>query len=578
KDKIEGDGNFEFQCKFCKVLFSGSYIRVRARLLKISEKEIRFFAKVTSTKLEELKKLDSESTLLSESKKAKSVPLPPLSNASELNSRKRRAIEPLEKDFNVNARETLDLHITRIFFSSGLPFHLAKNSYFIKAFSYAANNYIDGYIPLGYNKLRTTLLEKEKQHVERMLEPTKDSWSGNGVSIVSDGWSDPQRRPLLNFMAVTESWPMFLKAVDCSDEIKDKDYVAKQIRDVIKEVGLSNVVQIVTDNAPLNFHLFIGLLVFVHTLNLALKDICAAKNTEKNNFVYQECSWITQIAEDASFIKNFIINHHMRLSIFNEFNTLKLLNVAPTRFASTIVMLKRFRLLAQGLKEIVISEKWSSYKEDNIGKVEFVTENILSENWWQKIDYILAFTNSIYDVLRSIDTDAPTLHLVHEMWDLMIKKVKKDEQESSYFYNVVHSILVQRWTKSSTNLHCLAHSEDPKRVSPHQDIEITNERVKCLKRYFSDEKEKRKVNIEFASFSNGRGVFDYYDSLNDRGIVDAKSWWLIYGGKEKFLQPIVLRLLGPSSSSSCWKRNWSTYSFIHSLKRNKLKSKRVENL
>ncbi|XLQ99593.1 hypothetical protein S83_065792 [Arachis hypogaea] len=51
-------------------------------------------------------------------------------------------------------------------------------------------------------------------------------------------------------MAVTESGPMFLKVVDCSDEIKDKDYVAKQIRDVIREVGLSNVVQIVTDNAP----------------------------------------------------------------------------------------------------------------------------------------------------------------------------------------------------------------------------------------------------------------------------------------------------------------------------------------
>ncbi|XLS78612.1 hypothetical protein HN51_062837, partial [Arachis hypogaea] len=138
------------------------------------------------------------------------------------------------------------------------------------------------------------------------------------------------------------------------------------------------------------------------------------------------------------------------LSIFNEFNTLKLLNVAPTRFASTIVMLKRFRLLKQGLKEMVISEKWSSYKEEKIGKTEFVTEQILSENWWQKIDYILTFTNPIYDVLRSTDTDAPTLHLVHEMWDSMIKKVRstiylyerKDEQESSSFYNIVHSILV----------------------------------------------------------------------------------------------------------------------------------------
>ncbi|XLR23019.1 hypothetical protein S83_050919, partial [Arachis hypogaea] len=165
------------------VLFSGSYIRVRIHLLKISGKEIRFCAKFTSTKLEELKKLDSESILLHESKKAKSIHLPPLSNASELDSRKRRATGLLEKAFNVNARETLDLHIARIFFSSGLPFYLAKNLYFVKIFSYAANYYINGYIPLGYNKLRTTLHEKEKQYVERMLEPTKNSWSEKGVSI-----------------------------------------------------------------------------------------------------------------------------------------------------------------------------------------------------------------------------------------------------------------------------------------------------------------------------------------------------------------------------------------------------------
>ncbi|XLT10058.1 hypothetical protein HN51_055851 [Arachis hypogaea] len=87
-----------------------------------------------------------------------------------------------------------------------------------------------------------------------MLKPTKNSWSGKGVSIVSDGWSDLQRRPLLNFMAMTKSGHMLLKVVDCSDEIKDKDFVAKQIRNVIREVGLSNVVQIVTYNALLRIH------------------------------------------------------------------------------------------------------------------------------------------------------------------------------------------------------------------------------------------------------------------------------------------------------------------------------------
>ncbi|XLT10065.1 hypothetical protein HN51_055858, partial [Arachis hypogaea] len=82
-----------------------------------------------------------------------------------------------------------------------------------------------------------------------MLKPIKNSWSGKGVNIVSDGWSDLQRRPLLNFIAMTKSGHMLLKVVDCSDEIKDKDFVAKQIRNVIREFGLSNIVQIVTDNA-----------------------------------------------------------------------------------------------------------------------------------------------------------------------------------------------------------------------------------------------------------------------------------------------------------------------------------------
>jgi hypothetical protein len=42
----------------------------------------------------------------------------------------------------------------------------------------------------------------------------KETWSSKGVSIVSDGWSDAQRRPLLNFLVVTEDGPMFLKAIN----------------------------------------------------------------------------------------------------------------------------------------------------------------------------------------------------------------------------------------------------------------------------------------------------------------------------------------------------------------------------
>lgn len=83
----------------------------------------------------------------------------------------------------------------------------------------------------------------------------------------------------------------------------------------------------------------------VHTLNLALKNICAPKYSQANETAFVECNWISEVADDLVFVKNFIVNHSMRLAMFNKFVNLKLLSVAETRFASTVVMIKRFKLI-----------------------------------------------------------------------------------------------------------------------------------------------------------------------------------------------------------------------------------------
>lgn len=41
------------------------------------------------------------------------------------------------------------------------------------------------------------------------------------------------------------------------------------------------------------------------------------------------------------------------------------------------------------------------------------------------IDYILDFTRFTYDILRFYDTNNPYFHLVYDMWDSMIEKVKE---------------------------------------------------------------------------------------------------------------------------------------------------------
>jgi len=51
----------------------------------------------------------------------------------------------------------------------------------------------------------------------------------------------------------------FFKFVDDSKEYKDKHYMVSIIKNVIKELGSQNVVQVITDNAP--FCTIVGMLI-----------------------------------------------------------------------------------------------------------------------------------------------------------------------------------------------------------------------------------------------------------------------------------------------------------------------------
>lgn len=496
-ERTAGGGNTKFKCNYCKEIFNGSYSRVKAHLLRESGMGVKKCSKVTDAIFVQLKKIVEEADAKLNASRP-TIPLPPTSTRASstftsrtehgfYNKKKRKgssegSSNPLEKSFNVGGREELDKRIARMFYANGISFNLAKSPHYVGAFTHAANSSLSGYVPPGYNKLRTTLLEQERMHVDNMLLPIKQSWGAKGVSIVADGWTDPQRRPLINFMAISENGPVFLKAIDASGEYKDKHFIADLIMSTINEVGPHNVVQVITDNAPVCKAA--GLIVeshypqifwtpcVVHTLNLALKNICAAKNTEDNEEVYNECHWITEVANEGTEIKNFILNHSMVLSIFKSFSRLKLLSTAETRFASIIIMLKRIKDVKHALQQMVISEEWAYFRDDDVRKAQSIKERILDDIWWDKVDYILDFTKPIIDMLRAADTDKPMLHLIYEMWDTMIENVKamifqhesRSYEDESSFYRVVHEILQNRWNKSNTPLHCLAHSLNPRYV------------------------------------------------------------------------------------------------------------------
>ncbi|KAL7592759.1 hypothetical protein Lser_V15G33003 [Lactuca serriola] len=55
-------------------------------------------------------------------------------------------------------------------------------------------------------------------------------------------------------------------------------------------------------------------------------------------------------------------------------------------------------------------------------------------------------------------------------------------------------------------------------------------------------------------------------------------WWGLFGGSTPHLKKIAMRILSLTSSSSGCERNWSTFEAVHTKKRNRLETNRLNNL
>ncbi|KAF1881943.1 hypothetical protein Lal_00038587 [Lupinus albus] len=291
-DKAKDEvGNKNWTCNFCNKSFKSSYSR-----------GIDVCSKVNDEYLAELQLVVD---LAKNKVKPKHVSLPTEKDNSSL---KRRNIGPLEKSFNTDDRDHLKALIARMFYFSGLSFNLARNPYYVNSYLFAANHNLSGFLSPVYNA------------------------------------SNNKRKQI-------EGSPIFLNFVDASKDIKSKYYIVDRMTKVIKEVGEENVIHVITDNAVASK----GTLCVVHTLNLALKNICDPHKTKRNKLVYEECCWITQLVDQVGYVRNFIMSHTMRLAMFNHFLSSKLLVVAET-----------FKFLKRSLESMVISEEWDSYIEGDI--------------------------------------------------------------------------------------------------------------------------------------------------------------------------------------------------------------------
>ena len=75
-----------------------------------------------------------------------------------------------------------------------------------------------------------------------------------------------------------------------------------------------------------------------------------------------------------------------------------------------------------------------------------------------------------------------------------------------------------------------------------------------------------------------KGIYARRATQIDAVTMNPIDWWSTYGAETPELAEVAKKVLSQPISSSSAERNWSTYSYIQSVKRNRLNSKRADKL
>ncbi|XP_057831727.1 uncharacterized protein LOC131042462 isoform X1 [Cryptomeria japonica] len=253
------------------------------------------------------------------------------------------------------AHEKCHIACADFWYLNNIPFNVAENPYWLNLVT-AMTVVGKGYNAPTCKELSERLLTNDVGRAKEVVEEQKNDWAKYGCTILSDGWTDGKNRTIINFLVACKDNVVFLKSVDASSNVKNVETLAGMLEQVVMEVGVKNVVQIITDNVVA--YVSVGRIFqerhptlfwtpcAAHVLDLLLEDI-------------GKLEWVTPIVENARRITKYIYNHPWVLNLMRQHTQGRyLVRVGVTRFARIFLTLQSVLATLTSLKQIFVSREW----------------------------------------------------------------------------------------------------------------------------------------------------------------------------------------------------------------------------
>ncbi|KAK3916270.1 E3 SUMO-protein ligase ZBED1 [Frankliniella fusca] len=471
-------------------------------------------------------------------------------------------------------KEQIDESLARAVYAKGLPLSVFEGGHFQKAFNRLRPAYVK---PPSRYKLSGPLLDKEYAKIEAINKEKFQSSKCKAVML--DGCANTRTEHVINFIVCTPE-PIFYNYKIVGDSVENHEFIATEIKKVLRDVNEKNVFLLVTDNAAVmkaawevietEFPHITAVGCAAHCLNLLFKDLVAIPKLSKLILV-------------ANSIVKAIKKSYRNLAVFREKQKAKYGNLSislklasKTRWAGSAITLNSLMRNKAAIQETVVN--------DDLTFKETVRQWALDNTkFWERVKIALDMLKPLHACVTLIESNKALLSDVFYLTkkystavttNLRNLRFKRTDRQN------VKRILRERESFTVKPIHKASFLLDPRyreqenMLSDDDVIEAIDFITKMSEHL---ELNEGAVTANLAELRTKTGFFGRESVWSAAERMAPNIWWDGICSRQP-LAPIAGRLLSLPPSAAESERNWKLLKYIHSKPRNRLQNERVKKL
>ncbi|KAK3258521.1 hypothetical protein CYMTET_32435 [Cymbomonas tetramitiformis] len=453
----------------------------------------------------------------------------------------------------INSKQQLaDEELAMALYETDTPFHILDHPAMKTALARVAAVGA-GYTAPNFRTVGSTMLEKAYDKVQAEIAEQRAPLRKFGTTLVSDGATDGNRRPILNLLNVSPALVEFIKAHNCEGKVKDKQFIADFICDYIESLDDPySVVQVLMDNATRGSWPLIEKRcpwVSVGPCETHVSDL------ELEDFV-KKVPFFKKIVHEVNVVRKFVRNHSHVLSTFKELSQRMLTLPGATRFATVFIGLENMAKNLDAVQKTLADTHVREYVRRNRNQratpesptlmaqyeeVKAIADDMLLP---LGIKLVSDCMRPVVSLLRFSDSDAPTASKIQYMKFQVQEQLKAIRvlpgnipwEDGEHCWSDIQQELISihryRWDYGFTCVQGTGYLLDPEYIDmdQHDDPEImeafrtfvektfndgisppadaTEEEKEAYKKHCEVQLEKRAAaEVELMTYKNKLGVF-----------------------------------------------------------------------